>query len=352
MRIVHLNSDKGIQPGRNKGAAVHLCAMREAFSALEQDLLAIDEHNPVKVERSLLEAHAQAPIDLIYERLALNAYAGSAFASALRIPHVLELNAPLDEEAARHRGDSHTRPDQAQLAIQLQQASLLLCVSEDVAAWARAKGAAEARICVAGNGVDAQRFHPQRRNEEILSLSLPDAEFVIGFHGRLRPWHGFERLVAATEALLQQGHAVHLLMLGEGDFEAVIQDKLPSASWTHLPWVDHAAVGAYVARFDVLPLSYAADQPCYFSPLKLLEAMAAGVPVVVPNLGDLPATVLQGQAGLIYDAGDPEALAASISKLIEDAELRSTLALEGCRVAESHSWNSIALMVLQSVGGN
>jgi len=352
MHIAHVNADKGIAPHRSKGAAVHLCAMREAFNELGHSVSALDQPDASKLLGALEAAHDEAPLGLVYERLALNAYSGTEFSKRHKLPHVIEVNAPLDEEEARYRGNSKAQRDTGQLAASLCSADLLLCVSEACAAWARSKGAQDERVVVAGNGVDVRRFAPARRQEGVLNEYVAPDKFVIGFHGRLRPWHAFGRLVKACKGMLEKGHEVHLVMIGKGDFKEEVQAELPPQSWTHLPWVDHALVGAYVARFDVLPLSYDPAQPCYFSPLKLLEGMAAGAAAVVPDLGDLAESVKAGKAGLIYDAEAPDALQESLTELYLDPARRASLAQAGRQAAEQHSWLSIASEVLRIVGGN
>jgi len=349
MRVIHLNADRGIGPKRSKGAAVHLRAMREAFAELGAEVVAIDEANAEKVSSLLEETLRQGPVELVYERLSLNAFAGGEFARRHGLPHVLEVNAPLDEEAARYRADASPEVDADRMGELVRGARLVLCVSNECAEWARRKGAQDDRVVVAGNGVDTARFHPSRRDELPSSVDIPTDAFVIGFHGRLRPWHGFERLVAATKDLVERGLPVHLLMIGKGEYAEAVRGVLPRDRWTHVPWVDHDDVGSYVARYDVLPLSYDPSLPCYFSPLKLLEGMAAGAVAVVPDLGDLASTVQDGRAGLIYDPNDDGALAQAIAQLHADPDSRAALVAEGRRVAKEHSWISIAELVLNYV---
>ena len=349
MKLVHLNCDRGISPKRAKGAAVHLRAMREAFDELGAEVVAIDEPNVERAAQKLQEAQGQGQLDFLYERLALSSEAGATFAHANGIPHVIEVNAPLDEEERAYRADSGARVDLDRMQATLAGARLVLCVSTACADWAISRGAKPEHVVVAGNGVDARRFHPGRRADVGEELSIPEDAFVIGFHGRLRPWHGFGRLVRAATVLRERGVPVHMLMVGKGDYAEHVREALPTDSWTHIEWVDHDEVGRLVARFDVLPLSYDPDQDCYFSPLKLLEGMAAGVAAVVPDLGDLAGTVAHGVTGLVYDPRDPDALTESLLRLHAEPELRARLANEGRRAAEAHSWNSIAQLVLDKV---
>lgn len=346
MRLVHFNADRGISPRRAKGAAVHLAAMRAAFTELGVEVLSLDEPDPELGARRLEELHAAGGVDVLYERLALDAPAGAAFARRHGIPHVLEVNAPLDEEEQRYRAQAgrDTAPDTLREA--LVGASEVLCVSRACAAWAEERGAAPERVLVAGNGVDARLFHPGRRAEGHALHALDDEAFVIGFHGRLRPWHGFERVVAATASLRARGVPAHLLIVGRGEFAPHLEGHLEPTAWTHIEWVNHEEVGSLIARFDTLPLAYDPDQPCYFSPLKLLEGMAAGAVAVVPDLGDLAAEVRHGAAGVVYDPRDQGALARELAALHDAPGTRATLATAARAVAEKRSWLGIAEGVL------
>ena len=97
---------------------------------------------------------------------------------------------------------------------------------------------------------------------------------MLGFHGRERPWHGFDKLAESFKELLARGLPVHLLVIGEGEFKALT--RLPEGNFTRLGWQAHDDMPGLVANFDILPLTHQPDAPYYFSPLKLTEAMAAG----------------------------------------------------------------------------
>ena len=88
--------------------------------------------------------------------------------------------------------------------------------------------------------------------------------------------------------------------------------------------------------------------PCYFSPLKLMEAMACGVVPLVPDLGDLSATVKHGATGLVYPAGDAEQLLEKIRRLIADKALLEGMGRRAAIEAGRHSWERIARNVLES----
>jgi glycosyltransferase involved in cell wall biosynthesis len=332
MRLCSVNQDKGIKPGGSKGASVHLQCMREAFAKSGAD-----------VDARLRSLHAEAPLGAVYERYALGAEAGSRFCREQGLPHVLEVNAPLMEEAAQHRDFEITDHVIEVETATFRGAHRVLAVSQGVADSVLVRGVDPDRVWVRPNGVDTDRFLPAQRGAE------PGASFVLGFHGRLRPWHAFDRLVDVTARLLERGHDVRLELAGKGDYAQYLKGRVPADRWSHTEWMDHDRVAEFVARYDALALTYSPDAPCYFSPLKLLEAMAVGAVPVVPRLGDLEQVVQHEVSGLVYPAGDTDALVEELERVITDLALRARLSEGAVAVARQHSWSAMAREILDDL---
>lgn len=356
MRIACVNQDPGIAPGRKKGAAVHVAAMREAFRALGASVLEVDTPDPRRVERMLAASADGAGLDLIYERYALSGYAASEVARQRGIPHVLEVNAPLAQEARVFRPEIDVAVEPETERRQFRDAAVVLAVSQAVAQYACERGADPSRVTVAPNGVDTDRFRPRSVSDATRRELVPEGRFALGFHGRLRPWHNFELLVEVTRELVDVGEPVFLLTIGEGPFLETVRRVLPEECYRCLDWIDHAEIGSTVGAFDALVLTHdgsthGGSTPFYFSPLKLHEAMAAGVVPIVPDLGDLPSIVEDRRQGLVYPPGDRAALARAIRRLLVDVELRRRLAAAARERAGANTWTSIARRVLESATG-
>jgi glycosyltransferase involved in cell wall biosynthesis len=327
MRVGHVNQDPGVAPGRHKGAAVHVTAMRRAFAQSGCEVLDVDASTDGGVREALESWHSTRPVDLVYERYALGARGGTEFARRAGVPKVVDI------EREVFLGAQHT-----------------FAVSSEVAAYVMRHGVSEDRVTVQPNAVDTELFHAQDGAALRAELGIEPGAFVLGFHGRLRAWHGFEHLVHVAERLLARGVPVHLLVVGSGDFEEHLADTPLVAASTLVNWVPHERVGEYVACFDALPLTYAADQPCYFSPLKLLEAMAGGVVPFVPDLGDLPEAVDFGLAGVVYAAGDFDGLADELALFVGEADRRRRLSQSAVAFAGRRSWRAVASKVLECAG--
>jgi len=346
--VLAVNQDSGISPGRAKGAAVHLAAMRDAFGALGADCRAIDEPDDIRLNKALAENLDRGPLDLIYERHALGKSAAARFAAEHNIPLVLEVNAPLADEQRRWRGGSNETYDTRHDAFAMANACKIIAVSSDVARYAVERGASSGQVEVFPNGIDTDHFNLASRANSVRESSIPPGRFVIGFHGRLRPWHGFEMLVNVACRLLERKLDIHLLIVGEGDFDDL--KRIPTERYTRVQWRPHREIPRYVAAFDVLPLTYQADMPCYFSPLKLMEAMACGVVPLVPGLGDLPEAVKHLETGMVYRAGNEEELLKQVESLIADSALLEGIGHRAAGQAAQHSWIRIAEYVLEAAG--
>lgn len=375
MRILYVCSDFGIPVFGHKGASVHLramaCALRdlghdvtvlspatapcgnpdfdvpvqtlapsEADRATVRQLRRIDTsfqpldsgHEPrlAYEVRNLLytqtvagaaERLAARGVDLIYERYALFANGGLALARELGVPHVLEVNAPLVQEQGRARGIQLR-----ELALRIEKqvwcgSGAVLVVSEQLRQLALEYGVAAERVQVVPNGVDPALFDVAPDVRERLRNEL-DAHGcdVVGFVGSLKSWHGTEVLLRAFAKLRKARPDTRLWIVGDGPMRDALQSEVAAlglADAVHFAGVvDHARVPQFIAAMDVAVAPYLPADAFYFSPIKIYEYMACGVPVVASKLGQV---VPLDEAGLVtaVEPGDVDALAAALGQALE-----------------------------------
>jgi glycosyltransferase involved in cell wall biosynthesis len=370
MRVLYLSADPGVPVLGHKGASVHV---RELAAALAAEGTTVEIASPrVEPEGDVLRASARLwpidpvlpktfadanalraavdaqaaqvtalarglRVDAIYERFSLYSAAGVRAATALGLRHALEVNAPLREEAARYRTLPHP-----ELAAALERevfagTARILAVSGAIAQMLTAEGVEPERVEVLPNGVDAERFPAPRRDPE---------RFVAGFAGSLKPWHGIGVLIAAVE----QVSAVHLEVVGHGPLEPLL-DALPADRVTRHGAVSHAEVLEIMRGWDAGLAPYAPEGRFWFSPLKVLEYMAAGVCPVASDLGEVRDVLGGGERGVLVPSGDAHALAAALVGLAADRERASML---GARargwVIANRPWSHNARRVLRALG--
>jgi glycosyltransferase involved in cell wall biosynthesis len=294
---------------------------------------------------ALLETHG--PFELVYERYALWSSSALQWARGSGLPSVIEVNAPLVAEQAKHRA-LHNRSLAEAISLEaLVAARQVVAVSSGVASWLASEGVDPGKIEVVANGVDAERFAPE--------FPADSAVPVIGFVGTLKPWHGLEVLVDAAARLKAQGLRFSLLLVGDGPERGAIEAALAArglAAQTELTGaVDPGEIPGMLARIDVAVAPYPDLADFYFSPLKVMEYMAAGRAVVASRIGDIDGLVRHGETGLLCSPGDAAALAEILAELIRNPGRRASLG----RAAREHAlaelgWTSVAQRILAMAG--
>ena len=345
MRIFLVCGDRGIPPGGTKGASVHLRAMAEALTRAGHQLVTFspragDFPTPlVRLDGScsvLAEAARGGPPDVVYERYSLGHLAGLEAARALDRPLLLEVNAPLVTEAATHRPGSVTAADDGIERRLFGEADLVLAVSEPLRRHVARLRGADAGTVVVANGCDPEMF------PEPASLEGPP---TMVFLGHPRPWHGADRLPRLLAAVTATGLPARLLIVGGGPgADAVIDDARRRGLGRSVEVtgpLPRAEAARRLAGATVAVAPYPANPFFYFSPLKVVECMAAGLPVVTADQGDLPRML--GGTGLLVDPDDDEALHEAVLRLFCDEALRRRLGTAArARALRHYTWDGVA----------
>lgn len=322
---------------------VHVLPVPRAESARARER-ALMQLEP-ETARALEAAHAAAPFDLVYERYALFATAGTGFAREAGVPSVLEVNAPLPREQAEHRELVHADAADAVARRVISDASVVVCVSHPVASWALEQ-APNARVVVEPNGVNADRFAWEARDG--------DGPFTVGFVGTLKPWHGTETLIDAFAQLAGARLDARLVIIGDGPQREALEARAAERGIAGRTLFTGAIAPSEVPRWlrmiDVAAAPYPATGDPYFSPLKVLEYLAAGAVVVASRVGQLPELIDHGRTGVLVAPSDTDALASALFLLAEDPALRRELAEAGRdEIERTRTWRHVVDRTLERV---
>jgi glycosyltransferase involved in cell wall biosynthesis len=293
----------------------------------------------------------EGPFDLVYERYSLWSYAGMEYARMAEVPRLLEVNAPLIEEQTRFRGLVNRSAAELVANRVFGGATSLIAVSEEVAAYLHRFPTTTGRIHVIPNGVDPERFPPG------LPPSHPGepGAFTVGFAGSLKPWHGLSILIDAFARARKYTPPARLLIVGDGPERTRLIEDLTHrglrgrAHFTGA--VPPSEIPGLLASMDVAVAPYPPLPDFYFSPLKIFEYMAAGLPVVASRVGQVAKLIQDEVNGILCPPGDPAALAAALDRLRVDPTLRERLGQAARQtVLQGHTWDQVAKRILRLAG--
>jgi glycosyltransferase involved in cell wall biosynthesis len=309
-------------------------------AAREQAALAANDVLQAVLER-------EGPFDMVYERYSLWSFAGMEYARSAQAPGLLEVNAPLIEEQAEHRG-LVDRASALQVAERVfASADVLIAVSDSVKSYLEQYPAAAGRIHVIANGVNPNRFPPD------LAPSWPRVAgtFTVGFVGTLKPWHGLATLAEAFALFYRANPKSCLLIVGDGPERERFQQDLAARGVREGAYftgsVAPEEVPGLLASMDIGVAPYPSSQGFYFSPLKVYEYLAAGLPVVASSIGQLADLIEDGVNGLLCPPGDAVALAGSMARLSCDPAWRKRLGQAArATVLRQHTWDRVVAHIV------
>jgi len=225
--------------------------------------------------------------------------------------------------------------------LTLKKASRVIAVSRHEASQLVALGVDGERVRVIPNGVDVREFARS-------PLAQAHDTAIVGlFVGRIDPdQKGLDTLVRAV-ALLPASPRLQIRLVGE-DWGGT--DRLRFLA-QRLGVADRLTFVGKLSRPDLLR-EYARAQffvlPSIFEPfgIVLLEAMAAGLPVVASRVGGIPEIVQEGRTGLLVDPGNPGALAEALRLLLRDEVRRKSMGRDARERVTRYDWDLIVPRIL------
>lgn len=381
MRLAYVCADPGVPVFGTKGASVHVQEILRAWRArgaevrlyatrigddVPDDLadvpvvhvpvppapagrtpgraarVAARERAQAEAARRIAERVVADGADAVHERYSLFSTALAEITGRLRVPGILEVNAPLVDEQRTHRDLVDEDAARAALCAQAGAATRTACVSEPVAHWVErtvaAAGGAAGRVLVAPNGVNVERIIPCADSAATGPDAVPP---TVVFVGTLKPWHGVEDLLRARAVAAADWR---LRVVGDGPqraaLEALAAELGVDVEFTGA--VAPAGVPGLLADCAVAVAPYPATQDAadqYFSPLKVYEYAAAALPVVASRVGQVPAAVEDGLTGVLVEPSEPTALARAVDALVAEPDRRRAMGRAARRDAVArHSW--------------
>jgi glycosyltransferase involved in cell wall biosynthesis len=290
-----------------------------------------------------------AQIDFVWQRHVPFHRAGLRLARESGRPLVLSVHALAVQEAEQW---GIRRPGWGWLVERfgekniLLEADLIACVTDEVAESVRQLDVPDDRITVTPNGVDLDRFRPREPDESLKEeLGIAGSPFTLGWVGSFRSFHGLDRLFDAMAGLQSRDRKTTLLLVGAGPGleqarylveQRGLKNVVFAGSFSHdrMPGVLNVMDAAVVLGSPEISFHY--------SPVKVREYMAVGLPVIAARLGELERLLSDGEDAILVDPSDSDELIDAILRLVDDRELRIRLG-EGARqrVSVMGSWDVV-----------
>ncbi|MFJ6114147.1 glycosyltransferase [Agrococcus sediminis] len=286
-----------------------------------------------------------------------NAIVVREVAQALHVPWAYEVRGMLEQtwvaglgsEEARQRALASerfrlTREREAELAAV---ADAVFTLSASMRDDLAARAVPRERVRLVPNGIDAALLErtPPLAEEAREALGLPREGFWVGSASSLVDYEGFDVLLEAARIARSRGHDVRVLLIGEGTARRALEAQATAAGLADVAVftgrVPRDVVDAHRDALDLIVVPrHDRDVTRTVSPLKPVEAMASGRPLIVSALPPLLETIgteLE-HAGAAVPAGDAPALADAIERLISDPTAGARFVALGLARAAERTW--------------
>ena len=368
MRVFYVASDIDLDGGH--GGATHVVEVAENLAALGHKVHVFARGRarlqgnpayhptPAHLPRYLrwLNAIAIRPCfrslqpDILIERYYNFGGEGAWLTRRTKVPLVLEVNAPMIEYPGSPKQWLDrillVKPLESYRLWQADQAALIVTPLPSIIP----SSVPQAKIQKLPWGVNTERFLARgARAETRRRLGMPSDAPVALFAGSFRKWHGAEILInTACGMMWDPSIGLRVLLVGDGPAMPSVRRTIARSGYGHrfiiagrvpyeqMPQVMEAADFA-VAPFDTKAHPYL-SLGFYWSPLKIFEAMAMGLPVVTIRRAELEEIV--GDGGRYYAEGDREALTGALVEMSHNTALRAQLGAAARLRARQFSWRA------------
>lgn len=291
-------------------------------------------------------------IAFVWQRHELFQDAGLRLAAALGVPSVLFVPATVVWEAeqwgTRRPGWSRWIERRGERPA-LRAVDLVACGTDEVAEQVRRLGVPDHRVLRTPTGVDLDLFGAANNPAPVRARLGLDHRFVVGWVGSFRRFHALEQAVDAVASV----DGATLLLVGDGPerprIEQLARQRGVPAVFTGT--VDHDELPGYLAAMDAALVLAPAGGGFHYSPLKLAEYLAAGIPVVAPAIDQLAERLTDGVDALLTRPNDPSSLATALARLRDDPAFARQIGRAGRATAETGwSWDLQVRRVLEALG--
>ncbi|GAB3205902.1 glycosyltransferase family 4 protein [Marinactinospora endophytica] len=277
-----------------------------------------------------------------------------AVGARLGIPVVYEVRGFLEETWLAKAGPRAEGSERHRLIVEretavMRAADAVVTLAATMREEIVARGIDPDKVVLAPNAVDPALLEARPDGAAFRRAhGIGEEEFVVGSVSSLVAYEGFDTLISAAARLRDAGVAVRVLLVGDGEARAGLReqaDRLGLGSACLLPGrVPPDEALRAQAALDVFVAPRADQRVCRLvTPLKPVEAMALGTPVVASDIPALREVLAEGRAAVLVPPGDAGGLAEALLRLRGDPGLRARLVSAGrAEVTGRRTWPRVA----------
>lgn len=220
----------------------------------------------------------------------------------------------------------------------------VVAVSDPVLSDMRSAGIPMDKLCRISNGIDVDMYSAVRTPEERAkmreTLGLPQHGFIAGMVSSLTPEKGHQFAIAAVNALREKHPNLYLCIVGDGYlFRELRADVAANNLEKRILFAGRRSdIADVLSCFDAFLLPSLVEG----LPMALLEAMAARLPIIAADVGDVSRAIESGISGIIIPAGSVDSLIRALDMLLTDVGLGQMLG-EAARMQVNNNFSSRAM---------
>jgi len=294
--------------------------------------------------------HAHSPV--------LNGIPALWVARRAGLPVVYEIRAFWEDAGVDHgthrEGSARYRMIRALESWLIRRVDAVGVISKGLAQEVAARGVPDAKIFQIPNGVDTQLFQPAARDVELARRWNLDGALVVGFIGSFYRYEGLDIFLQAWAKVAPDAPRARALLIGAGEAADALRAEARrlgvDGSTIFTGSVAHTDIPRCYSLCDVLVYPRKSMRLTELvTPLKPLEAMAAGKAVVASDVGGLRELIRDRETGMLFPAGDADALAAVLTEVLRAADLRRALGENARRyVCREREWKTLVGVHVQT----
>lgn len=321
---------------------------------------ALDQYIHEAADIYAREAMINRPSTIVAASNHVTALPALIAARRLGVPFAYEVRGLWEITEASSKG-GYDNSERYSLAVKLEtlvaeNADHVFAITSQVRDELVRRGVDGEKITLLPNAADIYEFAPLRPEPALAAKYKLEDGLTLGYAGSILEYEGLDIAIHAVAELVSRGEAMKLVIAGDGpalaDLKTLTAELGIMSSVQFVGRVPSSDVPRFIELFDVvLCPRISSDVTEMVSPLKPLEAMSAGKPVVASNVAPLVDLLgTDGSRGVLFKAGDVSDLARVLQELAHNKPKRNEIGREARQwIAKHRSWSAVAYQLLEGL---